>query len=53
MLEKRKNTNSDGQEANNRNQNDHDQDSAVHEMMVPLGFTVLQLIPRLFAIIHG
>jgi hypothetical protein len=48
----RPDTNSDGQEGNNRHQDEHDQDSAVHEMVVPLGFAVPQLVPRLFVIIH-
>jgi hypothetical protein len=48
----RPNTNSDGQEGHNRHQDEHDQDSTMHEMVVPLGFAVPQLIPRFFVIIH-
>ena len=50
--QERPNTDSDGQEGNNRHQDEHDQDSAVHQMVVPLGLAVPQLIPRLLVIIH-
>jgi hypothetical protein len=46
------NTDSQGKETNNCHQDKHNQDSAVHEMVIPLGFAVLQLVPCFFAIFH-
>ena len=46
------NTNSDSQQSNNRHQGEHDQDPAVHQMVVPLRLAVPQLVPRLFLIVH-
>jgi len=50
--EERQNTNSNSQESDNRHQDKHDEDSAVHQMVVPLGLAIFQLVPWLFVIIH-
>jgi hypothetical protein len=38
--EERPNTNANGQESDNRHQDEHDQDSAVHQMVIPLGLAI-------------
>jgi hypothetical protein len=50
--EERQNTNSNSQESDNRHQDKHDEDSAVHQMVVPLGLAIFQLVPWFFVIIH-
>ena len=50
--EERPNSNAESQQSDNCHQGEHDQDSAVHQMVVPLRLAVPQLIPRLFLIVH-
>ena len=50
--EERPNSNSESQQSDNCHQGEHDQDPAVHQMVVPLRLAVPQLVPRLFLIVH-
>jgi hypothetical protein len=50
--EERPNSNSESQQRNDRHQGEHDQDPAVHQMVVPLRLAVPQLVPRFFLIVH-
>lgn len=47
------NTHSDGEESNNGHQNKHDQHSAMHQVVVPFRFAILELIPRSLVFFHG
>jgi hypothetical protein len=47
------NTDSDRQETNDRHQNQHDQHSAMHEMMVPFCLAIFELVPRSLVLFHN
>jgi hypothetical protein len=46
-------TDSNGDEVDDRHQDKHDEDSPVHQMMVPFGLAVLELIPRRLFLFHN
>jgi hypothetical protein len=52
ISDERINSDSDREETNDCHQNKHNQDPTMHEMVVPFGLAVLQLIPWFFAIFH-